>query len=136
VNPRRRKSIRLKGFDYSQAGEYFVTVCTRSRACTLGEIVDGSMRLSELGKIVEACLREIPEHFHNTRINVFQIMPNHVHAIVEIHERETPTPTQPVGVEYIQPLPKQRGRPSHSVHRYQQVIGKSLGSIIRSFKAE
>jgi REP element-mobilizing transposase RayT len=133
-----RKSIRLKGFDYSQPAEYFVTICTKDRACILGEIVDGGIRLSETGMIAETCWREIPEHFENTIVDVFQLMPNHVHGIIEIREQfwSTPTHTQPVGVEYIQPLQNHHGGPSRpKQHRYQHVIPKSLGSIIRSFKA-
>jgi len=95
----RRKSIRLKSFDYSEPGEYFVTICTKDRACILGDIVEGKMRLSEIGKIVETCWKEIPEHFENMRVSVFQIMPNHLHRIVEILERMVPitTSAQPVG---------------------------------------
>lgn len=52
----RRRSIRLKGYDYSQAGAYFVTICTRNRDCLFGEIVDGQMRLNQLGRAVaEEC---------------------------------------------------------------------------------
>ncbi len=127
-----RKSIRLKGYDYSQAGEYFVTICTNERTCIFGEIVDGVMRLSEVGRMVDACWEAIPAHYENTRVDVFQIMPNHLHGIVEIAERIAPTPNHAssVGVEYVQPL---RKRPKQ--HHYQHVIPKSLGSIIRSFKA-
>ena len=82
----------MKGFDYSQPGEYFVTICTKDRSCTLGEIVDGVMRLSDIGRIVDACWRDIPAHFENTRVNEFQIMPNHVHGMVEIRGGLRPNP--------------------------------------------
>ncbi len=81
---RQRQSLRLKAFDYSGAGEYFVTTCTHNRACILGEIVDGKMRLSQAGEIVERCWRDIPSHFEKVRVDTFQIMPNHVHGIIEI----------------------------------------------------
>ena len=103
MKPHHRKSIRLKEFDYSQPGEYFVTICTKGRACTLGEIVDDAMKFSEIGKIVEACWREIPEHFQNARVNIYQIMPNHVHGIIQIKERtrrgEVPSPSTTKGDE-------------------------------------
>ena len=81
-----RQSIRLKGFDYSRPGEYFVTMVTAHRRWVFGEVVGGQMQLSEIGRIVESCWREIPEHFENTCVDVFQIMPTHVHGIVEIRE--------------------------------------------------
>jgi hypothetical protein len=68
------------------------------------------MHLSDPGKIVEECWVRIPEHFPNTRVDVFQIMPNHVHGIVRIREANTNLPPRedPVGLEFIQPLPKDR----------------------------
>ena len=48
----RRRSIRLKGYDYAQPGAYFVTICARDRACLFGEVVDGAMRLNAYGQIV------------------------------------------------------------------------------------
>ena len=58
-----RHSIRLEGYDYSQPGAYFVTVCTRERECLLGEVVNGKMRLNPLGKMAAACWHAIPHHF-------------------------------------------------------------------------
>lgn len=81
-----RKSIRLKVYDYGQPGKYFVTICTKDRACILGEVNDGEMKLSNVGEIVEECWKEIPSHFNNACTDVFQIMPNHVHGIVAIKE--------------------------------------------------
>jgi REP element-mobilizing transposase RayT len=82
-----RRSIRLKGYDYSQAGAYFVTVCTQDRACLFGDVVDGAMRLNEVGQIVGACWRMIPGHFPNTELDGFVVMPNHVHGIIVITQR-------------------------------------------------
>lgn len=82
----RRNSLRLQGYDYAQPGGYFVTICTYGRRCVLGEIVDGRMLLSELGRVVEDAWAMIPEHFKDTRADVFQVMPNHLHGIVEIKE--------------------------------------------------
>src|SRR3989338_6785837 len=48
-----RRSIRLKGYDYSQVGAYFVTICTHNKACVFGDVVDGEMRLNEYGAIVK-----------------------------------------------------------------------------------
>ncbi len=82
----RRNSLRLQGYDYAQPGGYFVTICTYGRRCVLGRIVDGRMLLSEVGRVVEEVWARIPEHFENTRADMFQVMPNHLHGIVDIKE--------------------------------------------------
>ncbi|MBI1806765.1 MAG: transposase [Ignavibacteria bacterium] len=82
----RRRSIRLKEYDYSQAGSYFITVCTRGRECLFGEITDGEMRLNAYGEIVQACWDEIPHRYPHVELNQFIIMPNHLHGIILIHD--------------------------------------------------
>lgn len=81
-----RRSIRLKGFDYSSEGAYYVTIVAQGRECLLGEVVDGEMRLNEYGKIVQKWWDEIPIHFSNVELGAFVIMPNHVHGIIYIIE--------------------------------------------------
>jgi len=78
-----RRSIRLKGYDYSQAGAYFITICTKDRACLFGEVVDGEMRLNALGQIVQDVWHDLPNHV-NVVLDAFVVMPNHVHGIVII----------------------------------------------------
>jgi REP element-mobilizing transposase RayT len=83
-----RQSIRLRQYDYSWPGAYFVTLCVREKECVLGEIVDGEMRLSEWGRSVHAFWDEIPVHFPNVSIDGRVTMPNHGHAIIKIdHDR-------------------------------------------------
>ena len=60
---RGRRSVRLKEFDYSQTGAYFVTICTKDRDCLFGEIIDETVRLSQGGKIADECWRNIPAHY-------------------------------------------------------------------------
>ena len=79
-----RRSIRLPGYDYSQAGAYYVTIVTQRRTCLFGEIIDGEMYLSEYGKIVQKWWDEIPIHFPGVELGAFVIMPNHVHGIIFI----------------------------------------------------
>ncbi|HKY56308.1 MAG TPA: transposase [Anaerolineales bacterium] len=79
-----RRSIRLKRYDYSQAGAYYVTVVTQGRECLFGEIIDGAMHLNEYGEIVQKWWNEIPNHFPNVELGAFIIMPNHVHGIIFI----------------------------------------------------
>jgi putative transposase len=79
-----RKSIRSQGYDYSQAGAYYVTIVTQGRECLFGEIIDREMYLGEYGEIVQKWWNEIPNHFPNVDLGAFIIMPNHVHGIIFI----------------------------------------------------
>ena len=85
-----RRSIRLKGYDYSQAGLYFITICCQDRECLFGEIVNGEMVLNDAGKIADEYLEDLPEKYYQTQLHEFIVMPNHMHAIIEfvgaIHE--------------------------------------------------
>jgi putative transposase len=80
-----RRSIRLKGYDYSSAGAYYVTIVVQGRDCLFGEIIDGEMHLNEYGKIVQKWWNEIPNHFPHVKLGAFVIMPNHVHGIIFIN---------------------------------------------------
>ncbi len=84
MNKPYRKSVRLKGYDYSQTGYYFVTICIRISKCILGEVVKGEMRLSAVGVMAKKCWLKIPEHFSGTELDEFIVMPNHVHGIIFI----------------------------------------------------
>lgn len=79
-----RRSIRLKGYDYSSEGAYYVTIVTWGRECLFGKIIDGEMRLSKYGEIIQKWWDEIPVHFLNVELGAFVIMPNHVHGIIFI----------------------------------------------------
>ena len=88
-----RRSIRLKGYDYSQEGLYFITINVQDRECLFGEIVivtnnDSPRRqimiLNDAGKIAEQCWLAIPQHFPNVILHEYVVMPDHVHGIIEI----------------------------------------------------
>ncbi|MCW3118448.1 MAG: hypothetical protein JWM28_2530 [Chitinophagaceae bacterium] len=83
-NIHHRRSIRLKGYDYSQTGSYFITICVKDRKCLFGEIVDGVMILNDAGKMADNEWCKIPGRFRNVQLNEYIIMPNHFHGIVEI----------------------------------------------------
>jgi putative transposase len=82
MNVRYPRSIRLKGYDYAQAGAYFVTICAHGQNCLLGEIVDEEMVLSHYGKTAKTCFEEIPKHFAHAGVDAFAIMPNHLRGII------------------------------------------------------
>jgi putative transposase len=114
--PDRRKATRLQGYDYAQAGGYFVTIVSHNRAQIFGEITGELATLSAIGEILRACWCEIPQHFPNVSLDEFVIMPNHLHGIIFIHESAV------VGATHASPLP--RG-PTPG----------SLAAIIGSFKS-
>jgi REP element-mobilizing transposase RayT len=83
-NPnRRRRSIRLPGYDYSQPGAYFITIVTHGRACLFGEVVDGQMRLNDVGRVVEEVWNSLPGRFSEINLGIAVVMPNHFHGILE-----------------------------------------------------
>lgn len=79
-----RHTIRLQGYDYSQPGAYFVTLCTQNRECVLGEIVDNRINCSAAGQIAHDFWAQVAAHFSQVDIPSFVIMPNHVHAMIVI----------------------------------------------------
>lgn len=87
-----RRSIRLKGYDYSQEGLYFITICVQDRACLFGKIANGKMALNDVGIIAENFWSEIPGHFPHAELHEYIIMPNHVHGIIEIIEKQHGVP--------------------------------------------
>jgi len=80
----RHQSLRLKDYNYSSPGEYYVTICTKDKINLFGEIKNGEMVLSENGEIVERYWLEISKHFPFVELDVFQIMPNHLHGVIRI----------------------------------------------------
>jgi len=79
-----RKSIRLQGYDYTQAGLYFVTICTQNREHLFGKINEGQLILNEPGKMIENEWLKLTDRFNNIRLHEYIVMPNHFHAILEI----------------------------------------------------
>ena len=83
----KRHSIRLKKWDYKKEGLYFITICIKNRECLLGEIIEKQMKLNKAGEIVEKELLNIQRKYKKANINIYQIMPNHIHMILEIEKR-------------------------------------------------
>jgi putative transposase len=81
-NIHHRRSIRLKNYDYSQPGAYFVTICTEGRLCLFGDVEDAQMKINEYGSMVQDCWNGLPTHYPQVALDAFIVMPNHVHAII------------------------------------------------------
>jgi REP element-mobilizing transposase RayT len=130
-----RRSTRLKGYDYSQDGAYFVTVCTQDRECLFGDVVDGEMRLNLAGRMVQAVWDDIPSFYPGVETDAFVVMPNHIHAIIIVlgsvgaaprgrpcHGR--PGSGQPQGVAPTLSLPD-------AVHRFKTMTTKRYSDGVR-----
>jgi len=121
-NLHHRRSIRLKGYDYSQEGLYFVTICCQNKECLFGKIVDNEMRLNNSGKIANDCWQQISKHFPNVILHEYVIMPNHFHGIIQLVGANNHSPendNNDTGAKDFSPL--------HSP-------SKTIGSIVRGFK--
>ena len=82
----KRKSLRLKNYDYSQNGMYFVTICSYQKKCFFGRIVDDEIKLSTVGEIAQRYLVDILKYYKGVSIDEFIIMPNHIHIVVELSD--------------------------------------------------
>ncbi|MCY3720994.1 MAG: transposase [Candidatus Poribacteria bacterium] len=120
----RRKPTRLRDYDYSQPGAYFVTVCAQHRKCLFGAIVDEQMQLNAISKIVVECWNRIPQHFPSVGLGESVIMPNHIHGIITCNPVGAGSPHPIENTSHRRgevPSPAYRGSPS-------------LGKIVAYFK--
>ena len=94
-----RKLPRLKAYDYTTPGAYFITICTHNKQCLFGQIMQDNtfgephLQCSPIGEIAKTCLLDIESHYDNVKIINWVIMPNHVHMLIQITERINPFPT-------------------------------------------
>ena len=87
----KRRTIRLKDYDYSEVGAYYLTMCTHENKRLFGEIKNGEMQLNQYGKIVLLTWNDLTNHIENIGLGEFVVMPNHVHGIVNIVEPKNVT---------------------------------------------
>jgi putative transposase len=79
-----RRSIRLKGYDYSQAGLYFITACTQHRECLFGRVAKGEMVMNDAGEMITQQWHDLRNRFNQIELHEFIVMPNHCHGIIEM----------------------------------------------------
>jgi putative transposase len=120
-NKYRIETTRLRGWDYRNAGHYFVTICTKNRAHAFGVVENGDVRLSPVGEIAAQCWAEIPIHHAGVTLGEFVIMPNHAHGIIVL-----------AGVAIVETL-----HCNVSTNAMSAISPKtgSLGSVVRSYKS-
>ena len=80
-----RRSLRLPNYDYTDAGGYFITICTKGRRSLLGRISDGQMHLNDNGRMLESVWNGLPERFPDLILDAHIVMPNHFHGILIVH---------------------------------------------------
>lgn len=104
----RRKPNRLKNYDYSSQGAYFITICTLDRKCILSQIVGGGVldtpkiQLSEYGKIIENQITAMNSIYNNINVEDFVVMPNHIHMLLVVSGSSgTPPPTNSAVSSFI-----------------------------------
>ena len=140
-----RKSPRLKEYDYSAPGAYFVTVCTHGKAHIRGEIHDGKMYLSSVGEIAENEIKNIGLHYNNVSVDKYVVMPNHIHMIIVISEQSVaeginpfPTEKHDVSSDYenlvVTTTPNVGNAFTKTAKKYDipNVIGKFKAAVTRS----
>jgi REP element-mobilizing transposase RayT len=86
--PPRRRSLRLSGYDYSQAGGYFVTICTRDRVCLFGQVCDDCVDLNPLGRVVEESWHWLGRQYEQVALDASVVMPNHFHGVMLLRQDE------------------------------------------------
>jgi len=128
-----RRSIRLKGIDYSSPGAYFVTVATHNHLCIFRRVISGKMDFNALGKIVQECWLKLPDHFSDIEIEPIVVMSNHIHGIISIYEKDCR------GTIYRAPTtedhPHIDADCARKTEKFGQPVVGSIPMIIRTFKA-
>ncbi|MEJ5300651.1 MAG: hypothetical protein WHS38_06650 [Thermodesulforhabdaceae bacterium] len=123
LNKHHRRSLRLKGYDYSKPGAYFITIVSQERACLFGDVVDGEMQLNGAGRMVYAEWESLPDRFPGIMLDAFVVMPNHIHGIIVIVG-------DPVGVGLV---PAQNTRPT--TNRATTRVAPTVGDVVGVFKS-
>jgi len=116
-----RRSIRFADFDYSQGGQYFLTICAFEMRVLFGKMETNRILLNVIGRIALDCWRDIPNHFPLVELHPFVVMPNHVHGILAIQDG------------HGCPVPLQN---QHRAERFQHPTVASVPTIVRSYKSE
>jgi REP element-mobilizing transposase RayT len=120
----KRRSIRLKDYDYASAGAYFVTLCVQNRECLFGSITDLEVELCASGKMINESWKQLPEYYHGVEIDDYVVMPNHFHGIVHIGNCCNDQPDENGGTCLLRGHP-QGGAPTLSlpdvVHRFKSL---------------
>ena len=131
-----RRSIRLKGYDYSQPGAYFVTICVQGWRCLFGDVVDGEMSLNNAERMIATVWSSVLDRFPHVKAEVYVVMPNHFHAVVIIEHQPVGATTRVAPNADVSDV-VQRDRAGTSPALTESVAMKrvTLGGVIGMFKS-
>lgn len=129
----RKDSIRLKGYDYSRSGAYFVTICVNRKMPLLGKCQNGIMCLSEIGQKAYQFWQCIPKHHENIAIDGFIIMPDHMHGVIIIKEKDASKRGAP-WQNKSKVCADGRGAPWRTCTGIGPLKKNSLSSVVNQFK--
>lgn len=132
-NIHRRRSIRLKGYDYSQAGAYFVTIVTWQRECLFGDVVEGVFNQNNFGLIANFEWKKLSKRFSGLYLDHFVIMPNHMHGIIMIEMEDLKLVTHKSATQKI--INKTSNHPFSSPKSLVDAKQQTLGSIVGAYKS-
>ena len=136
-----RRSIRLKGYDYSQSGLYFITLCTIDRTCMFGNVVEGKMQLNDIGQLVEQeWLNTIKIRHDDVRLHNYIVMPNHFHAIIEIRRGESHSPQSDSSQSHLSQsdpssITNECNINGNDLPQRMKSPSKTVGAIVRGFRS-
>jgi putative transposase len=139
-NKYRIGSARLQNWDYGWDGAYFLTICTRNRQMYFGDVVKGEMRLSHVGILADVFWYEIKNHAKNVELDVYRVMPNHVHGILILNGNETDgnddkNDSVEPGHALILPASNNQSPLTPGQQRFQNIGKNTVSSIIGSYKS-
>jgi len=124
-----RRSIRLRGHDYSAGGAYFITICAQNKQCGFGRLVEGAMIPSECGQVIQQAWEALPQRFPSVVLDAFQLMPNHLHGIFVIPGSGLePSLASATGAPVVQPDSKLMSTASRSPV-------PTMGGVVGAFKS-
>ena len=104
----RRRSLRLRRYDYSRTGAYFITICTQGRVCLFGKISNGTMALTDAGQMVKIVWNEMPKFYPGIEIDEFFVMPNHIHGIIVLDQATSTGLSLPTVVQRLKTMTTKR----------------------------
>jgi REP element-mobilizing transposase RayT len=116
-----RRSIRLPGYDYSQTGAYFVTICAHQKKHLFGEVIEGEIKTNEIGEMIRLYWNHLPRRYPNVELDEFVLMPNHIHGIIRIVRAVHEPPLPPNAVKFV------RGAIRESPLRRKMLLAKIIG---------
>jgi putative transposase len=126
-----RRSIRLKGYDYTRSGGYFITICTHQKSCLFAAIANKQLVLNRFGHLASECWQAIPQHFPGVELDEFIVMPNHIHGIlIMTNNRQAMALPNPYQGKFGKPIP---GSISIIIGSFKSAVSKQI-NILRNSK--